>query len=212
MAMFPAYLVDRYHRFRDADYTQLAARYRELTEKGQSPQVLIISCCDSRVEPERIFNALPGELFVVRNVANLVPPFETGGGYHGVSAAVEFAVLGLKVKDIVVLGHASCGGIAAALAQEPGAQPETQFVSKWVSMLTETRAQTLFRNQEKAREELQLELELAGIQTSLKNLRTFPFIADLESKGALSLHGAHFGIAEGKLSVLDTETGQFENI
>ncbi|MGL4395935.1 MAG: carbonic anhydrase, partial [Hyphomicrobium sp.] len=200
MSSFPDSLTDRYHRFKLRNFYPNADQYEELATYGQNPEVMMISCCDSRVDPETIFNAKPGELFVVRNVANLVPPYETSGRFHGVSTAIEYAVLNLRVKHLVVMGHSGCGGIRAALDQSAAIQTEAQFISRWMSMLDDARLSVLAANQMKSMAEKQLLLEKEGIKHSIKNLRTFPFVSENEDKGRLSLHGAHFEIKTGVLS------------
>lgn len=209
MSSFPETLTDRFRRFKHRIFFPNADQYEELATYGQSPEIMMVSCCDSRVDPETIFNAIPGELFVVRNVANLIPPFETGGRFHGVSASIEFAVLNLRVKHIVVLGHSGCGGIKAALNQSAMIQTEAMFISKWMSMLDEARLSVLASKQNASVAEQVHNLELEGIKASLKNLRTFPFVREREDKGKLNLHGAHFDIKTGTLSVLNHSRGEF---
>ncbi|MCU0955317.1 MAG: carbonic anhydrase [Hyphomicrobium sp.] len=209
MSSFPETLTDRFRRFKHRIYFPNADQYEELATYGQSPEIMMVSCCDSRVDPETIFNAIPGELFVVRNVANLIPPFETGGRFHGVSASIEFAVLNLRVKHIVVLGHSGCGGIKAALNQSAMIQTEAMFISKWMSMLDEARLSVLASKQSATLAEQLQVLELESIKTSLKNLRTFPFVREREDKGKVNLHGAHFDIKTGTLSVLNHSRGEF---
>ena len=209
MSFFPDKLTDRYRRFKHRIFVPNADQYEELATYGQSPQTMIISCSDSRVDPETIFNAMPGELFVARNVANLVPPFETGGKYHGVSAGIEFAVMNLRVKHLVVLGHSGCGGIKAALDQSAAIETEGHFISRWMSMLDEARLSVLASHQMKSTAERLTALEREGIKNSLKNLRTFPFVRDLEDRGKLQLYGAHFDIRSGVLAALNSQTGEF---
>jgi len=210
---FPQPLIDRYQRFKFRHFSPNADRYHELAEEGQKPEVMIVSCCDSRCDPETIFSAMPGELFVVRNVANLVPPFETGGNYHGVSAALEFAVLNLRVKHIVIMGHSSCGGITASLQGRAAEETESRFISNWMSMLDEAKSRLQMAHPGVAdRATLQRELEYSGIVTSLDNLRTFPCVQQLEAKGSLKLHGAHFDIGAGMLSVLDEGAKEFRAV
>ncbi len=209
MTQFPEHLCDRYRRFKFRHFTPNADRYEELATHGQNPDVMIVSCCDSRVDPETIFSAMPGELFVMRNVANLVPPYETDGKFHGVSAALEFAILNLRVKHVVVMGHASCGGIKAALEQTAAKQTDALFISKWMSMLEDARLAVLSKHQGLSSAERLRALEMEGIKTSLKNLRTFPCIQALEAKGRVNLHGAYFDIASGTLSVLNQLTGEY---
>jgi len=209
MSLFPETLTDRYRRFKHRIFVPNADQYEELATYGQDPEIMMISCSDSRVDPETIFSAMPGELFVVRNVANLVPPFETGGKYHGVSAAIEFAVLNLRIKHLVVLGHAGCGGVKAALDQSAAIQTEAHFISRWMSMLDDARLSVLASHQMKSAKERQDALERESIKLSIKNLRTFPFVREREDKGKLNIHGAHFDIKSGTLSVLSHSRGEF---
>jgi len=209
MKSFPEVLKARYQRFKDGEFLPNAADFEQMAAIGQSPDVMVVSCCDSRVPPEAVFSSGPGEMFVVRNVANLVPPFETSGRFHGVSAALEFAVLNLAVKHIVIMGHSGCGGIKTALNQSAAEQTELRFISNWMSMLDDVKLSVLSANQTADKEHVQAELELYGIQASLKNLRTFPFIKELEDEGRLDLHGAHFHVGTGELKVLDEENGKF---
>jgi carbonic anhydrase len=203
------HLMDGYQRFREHGWTPNRERWQTLRE-GQSPEVMVIACSDSRVDPAQVFDVDPGEIFVVRNVAAMVPPFETTPGHHGVSAALEFAVQVLQVKEIVVLGHGMCGGCKAALTQElHGTEPgEGGFVADWISLLDEARAPiaaalgTEGRPAERAMEE-------AGVKVSLANLRTFPCIRRKERDGVLRLRGAFFAITDGVLHVLDEESGAF---
>jgi carbonic anhydrase len=201
-----ASLIEGYKRFRDDAYVKQKARFDALASDGQSPPVMIISCCDSRVDPATVFDTVPGQVFALRNVANLVPPYETGGGLHGVSAAIEFGCLGLEVRHIVVLGHAQCGGIKASLDGGDLGQPGRSFVDDWVDIIKDARDIVLASECE----DRQKALELEAIRVSLKNLRSFPFIAERESTGLLKLHGAYFGIADGFLHVLDEFSGRFE--
>ncbi|HEY0113764.1 MAG TPA: carbonic anhydrase [Allosphingosinicella sp.] len=199
-------LIDGYRRFRDNGWAQQRERWAQLAE-GQSPKVMIIACSDSRVDPTQIFDAGPGEMFVVRNVANLVPPFETGGGHHGVSAALEFAVTQLQVEEVVVLGHGSCGGCAAALTGHFDQAPhgEGHFIADWIELLREAREKV---RREQGPDDFRA-MELEGVRVSLANLRTFPWVHEREADGRLKLHGAYFAIADGMLHVLDEESGAF---
>ena len=206
----PADLLEGYHRFRDHRYAQEELHYRQVAE-GQSPHTMVIGCADSRVDPATIFDAKPGELFVVRNIAALVPPYEESGTYHGTSAAVEFAVTSLKVKRIVVLGHGLCGGVAASLAAADK-QPVGRFIGPWVEMLTPIRDELLERLPSSCSQTHQKALERMAIQQSLENLLTFPFVSDAVDEGRLNLEGAWFSIAEGKLRWLDWESGEFGEI
>ncbi|PCG15865.1 MULTISPECIES: carbonic anhydrase [Sphingomonas] len=201
-------LIDGYYKFRGTEWLEERERWKELAE-GQSPRVMVIACSDSRVEPATIFGSRPGEIFVVRNVANLVPPFETGGGLHGVSAALEFAVTVLKVDEILVLGHGACGGVKAALSGDlkDAAPGEGGFVASWIKLLDDARAKVIAEHGKTP--EGQTALEQEGVRTSLKNLMTFPFVKERVEAGTLELHGAVFAIADGKLRVLQ-DSGAFE--
>jgi carbonic anhydrase len=203
--MLPERLTQGYRAFLDERFARERSRYEALAE-GQSPEIMLISCCDSRVSPEVVFDASPGELFVVRNVANLVPPYETGGEYHGTSAALEFAVQALRVKHIVVLGHARCGGIRA-FADESAPLSPGDFIGRWMNLIAPA-AERLGPRQEPLDSYLD-KLELAAIENSLRNLMTFPCVKILVERGKLQLHGAYFGIASGVLMVRDPETGAF---
>ena len=205
-------LIDGYHRFRATDWQHERERWAELAE-GQSPKVMVIACSDSRVEPSIILDSRPGEIFVVRNVAALAPPYETTPGHHGVSAALEFAVTQLEVEEIVVMGHGLCGGCAAALTgQFDGTEPgEGQFIAGWVSLLDEAR-NAVAANHPELNWEAFISMELKAVQVSLANLRTFPFVAAREADGRLSLHGCHFSVADGKLYLLDEAEDVFRPV
>lgn len=201
-------LIAGYRRFKSNGWTQQRERWSQLAE-GQSPKLMVIACSDSRVDPTIIFDTSPGEIFVVRNVANMVPPFETSPGHHGVSAALEFAVTQLEVPEIVVLGHQSCGGCAAALSQrfsdaEPG---KGGFISDWVSLLDEARERVLEKHGHG--EGAQRAMEFEAVKVSITNLRTFPFIPERENAGTLKIHGAYFAVADGILHLLDEGSGEF---
>jgi carbonic anhydrase len=207
--MFPIQLVDGYRAFLSDRLPKEQSRFEELAQSGQNPEVMIIGCCDSRVSPEVIFNARPGEVFVVRNVANLVPPFSPDGELHGTSAALEYAVQALKVKHIVVMGHARCGGIRAFADDSQGPLSSGDFIGKWIRLLAPAAEKTGGFGINESLPVYVERLALAGIQASLDNLRTFPCVKILEEKGRLQLHGAYFDVATGVLMVLDPESGQF---
>lgn len=209
MAQFPESLTDRFQRFKFRHFDTHRETYEELAEHGQSPEVMVVSCCDSRCDPETIFSAKPGELFVVRNVANLVPPYETGGKFHGVSAALEFAVLNLRVKHMVIMGHTKCGGIRVCVEGGAAKQTEAMYISRWMSILEDSRMSVLASHQNSPRPKVIEAMEQAGVVTSLKNLRSFPFVKESEDRGKLSLHGCVFDIATGSLMVLNEGTGSF---
>lgn len=198
-------LLQGYERFRAGRYHSERRRWETLAT-GQEPPVMIIGCCDSRVDPATIFDTEPGQAFILRNVANLVPPFEQAGGLHGVSAALEFGVTKLHVRHIVVMGHGACGGITAALGGH--GDPDRTFIDRWIALLDPA----LERVRASAADDPQRALELEGIRTSLANLRTFPFVAEREQAGELKLHGCHFAIAEGRLWELDEAAGTFHQV
>ena len=204
-------LLRGYHRFRADGYPVQKERFDHLVSEGQSPKLMIIGCSDSRVDPSQIFDVDPGEIFVVRNVAALVPPFETSPGQHGVSAAVEFAVNFLKVRQIVVMGHGMCGGCKVALSRElHGSAPgDGGLIANWVSLLDDARTDVIAHHG-CAGEAAERAMEMAAVRVSLANLRTFPNVQMREADGSLKLRGGFFSIAEGVLYVLDEETGQFQ--
>jgi len=203
-------MLDGYRRFRNTGWTQQRERWDELAE-GQSPSVMVIACSDSRVDPAQIFDTSPGQIFVVRNVAALVPPFETNPGHHGVSAALEFAVQVLKVSEIVVMGHGKCGGCKAALSQELKDAPpgEGGFIANWIDMLDEARDNVIARFGDERGHDAHRAMEQEGVKVSLANLRTFPCVRAKERSGELKLIGSFFAIADGQLHLLDENTGEF---
>lgn len=205
-------MIDGYRRFRVTDWHEEHLRWAELAE-GQSPKVMVLACSDSRVEPAVIFDATPGEMFVVRNVAALAPPYETTPGHHGVSAALEFAVTQLEVEEIVVMGHGLCGGCAAALTGQfdNAASGEGKFIADWVNLLASAQQAVRSKHLELGPEAF-VEMELQAVKVSLSNLRTFPWIADREKAGKLSLHGCHFSIADGRLNMLDEAEDTFRPV
>lgn len=196
-------LIEGYARFRRDDWSRERERWSELAA-GQNPKIMILACSDSRVDPAQIFDVRPGEIFVVRNVAALAPPFETSRGFHGVSAALEFAVTQLDVADVLVMGHGKCGGCQAALTGQFDSTPpgEGHFIADWVRMLDGPR-NAVRAVHDALDDQAFLDMEHAAVRVSLANLRTFPWIADREASGSLKLHGAHFSIAEGRLYMLD---------
>jgi carbonic anhydrase len=203
MTMLPQRLREGYAAFRDGRLAAEQSRYRDLAEHGQTPQSMVIGCCDSRVSPEVIFDVGPGELFVVRNIANLIPPYSPDSGYHGVSSALEYGAAILKVRHIVVLGHARCGGVQA-FAEGAAAG---DFIGRWISLLEPAAA--AIGPSERAADDFPRRLEQASIIASLQNLRTFPFIKTRCDDGTLTLHGAYFAVASGELSALDPASGRF---
>jgi carbonic anhydrase len=208
MLTFPKRLIAGYRDFAANRLLAEQSRYRELSEHGQSPETMLIGCSDSRVAPETIFDAGPGELFVVRNVANLVPPYAPDGEAHGVSAALEFAVQVLRVKHIVVMGHAQCGGVKALAQQDSAPLSPGDFIGRWMSIIESDPAKLKPHDGESPKAFL-TRLEQGVIKRSLQNLMTFPCIRILVERGSLQLHGAYFGVAEGDLYILDKATGKF---
>ena len=203
-------LVDGYRRFRTNRYPAEAELYSGLAEAGQSPKTMIVACCDSRVDPAAIFSAGPGEFFVVRNVANLVPPFEPLGDAHSTRAALECAVASLNGENIIVMGHEGCGGVCACLDGAFDAEHPRGFINRWMSLLGAARAEALRDTAGALIKARQQALEHASIRHSLKNLLTFPFIKERVDDGRLRVRGAYFGITTGELLALDAETGEFE--
>ncbi|MDC0886382.1 carbonic anhydrase [Altererythrobacter sp.] len=208
-----AALLRGYRRFRAAGYPKQRARYDELVSHGQHPKLMIIGCSDSRVDPAQIFDVDPGEIFVVRNVAALVPPFETTPGHHGVSAAIEFAVQMLQVKQIVIMGHGMCGGCQAALTQnfQGMKHGEGGFVADWISLLEDAREPVAAQFGTSGRE-AERAMELAAVRLSISNLMTFPWVREKVESGALKLRGAFFAISEGVLYHLDPDVDEFQPV
>ena len=200
-------LIEGYQEFRAGDFAEQKALYEELGTKGQKPKVMLIACSDSRADPSDIFNAYPGEMFVLRNVANIVPPVDATE-FDGVAAAIEYAVTVIKVEALVVMGHESCGGIAGCLAGM-GHDPDAGYVGRWVSIINEVRDRVLAKNLPE--DQVSFEMELEGVRQSLTNLMTFPFVKHAVESGQLSLQGAYFSIIQAKL-MMANEQGEFELI
>lgn len=199
---FPQRLLDGYSSFRAGRYAVEADRYQRLGTGAQKPTVMIIACCDSRAAPETIFDAGPGEIFVMRNVANLVPPYAPDGKHHATSAAIEFAVLSLGVKHVVVMGHGRCGGIRAVVE---GGDPLSSgdFIGKWMSDVKDVAGAV--RETHDHAHDLQTAVEHASVEHSLANLRTFPWLRMRENRQEISVHGAWFDISLGELHVFDEQ-------
>ena len=210
MSLFPQQLLQGYRTFTSQRLPTEQSRYRELSDRGQSPEVMVIGCCDSRVSPEVIFDAGPGELFVVRNVANLVPVYQPDGGAHGVSAALEYAVRALHVKHIVVLGHAQCGGIRAFIDNIDPLSPG-DFIGRWMAMFVKP-GEVVEQRDRESMQDFTIRIEKAAVFRSLENLMTFPFVRDPVENGAMELHGAYFGVASGRLLVRNERSGAFEPV
>lgn len=210
MSPFPERLLSGYQAFVTQRLPTEQSRYRELSQGGQSPEVMVIGCCDSRVSPEVIFDAGPGELFVARNVANLVPVYQPDGNAHGVSAALEYAIEVLRVKHIVVLGHAQCGGIRAFVDKSAPLSPG-DFIGKWMSMFIKPGEKVEQRDHE-TMQQFVTRIEKAAVLRSIENLMTFPFVKKRVEENELKLHGAYFGVAEGSLSIVDQTTNEFSRV
>jgi carbonic anhydrase len=208
--LFPQQLIDGYRAFLIGRLRHEQDRYRGLAESGQSPQIMVIGCCDSRVSPEVIFDARPGELFVVRNVANIVPPYAPDGHAHGVSAALEFGVGALKVRHIVVLGHAQCGGVKA-FAEDAEPLSPGDFIGNWMKLMSPA-AEKLGPRGTLSRDEYLTRLEQANVVNSIDNLMTFPRLRTMIERRQVLVHGAYFGVATGQLSVRDPATEKFVQV
>jgi len=207
---FPQRLIDGYSTFRSERLPQEQTRFRDLAEQGQAPEVMVIGCCDSRVSPEVIFDVGPGELFVARNIANLVPPYTPDSAQRAMSAALEFAVQALKVKHIVVLAHAQCGGIRA-YAEEAEPLSPGDFIGNWMSII-EPAAKAVGPRGERSFTEYVTALEQTAAVKTLDNLMTFPYVRRRVEAHELQLHAAYFGVATGDLSVYDAAAREFERV
>ena len=209
----PSYLLQRYHGWKATTYSENQAWYRRLASEGQRPRAMVISCCDSRVHVTSIFGADQGEFFIHRNIANLVPPFEPDGDYHGTSAAVEYAVTALNVAHLIVLGHSNCGGVQGCIDMCKGNAPELEekasFVGRWMDIL---RPKYGLVADETDPEEQARQLEKYSVVTSLENLMTFPFIKERVDQGVLSMHGLWTDIGEGGLESYNPTVKEFQAV
>jgi len=204
-------LIDGYRRFHDNYFvTDEQQLFAELSQ-GQKPSTLVIACSDSRVDPAIVLDCKPGDLFVVRNVANLVPPYEKGGGYHGVSAALEFGVCALEVQHIIVLGHRQCGGIKALFEGIPEGM-EGEFIKPWVGMAKRAADRVNAEHGHETADDKLCACEMAGIVVSLENLQTFPFIRSRVEQGLIKLHGWYFDIINGEMKAYDADQLKFETL
>ena len=202
----PKSLIDGHLRFRRDVHAKDRGRYRQLAELGQAPTAMVIACCDARVDVSAIFDAEAGALFIMRNVANLVPPYEPEGKYHGTSAAVEYAVMALKVPHLIVLGHSHCGGVNTYRRGVRDKVPEHGFIGRWLTLLDNL---PLIESDIFAYGD-ELAFEFAAVRSSIANLGTFPFIQKHVAEGLLALHGLHFDLGSGQLLLLEEETGRFK--
>jgi carbonic anhydrase len=198
-----------FERFQQKYFAGEPGLYARLNQ-GQQPRAMVIACCDSRVDPLRMLGADPGELFVVRNVANLVPPYERNAPAPGIRADVEFAVKGLNVKHILVLGHSSCGGIRALMEGEGITENQYEFIGAWVSIAAQARERTLREMPGATLAEQAKACELLAVRLSLDNLMSFPWIHERVTAGALELHGWYFDMECGELLGYAEKSGRFE--
>jgi carbonic anhydrase len=227
MAKFPQKLLDGYQGFLHSTYRKRSDHYRDLAASGQQPEALVIACCDSRAAPEIIFDSGPGEIFVLRNVANLVPPYNAEGRYRSSVASIEFAVVSLGVRHIVVMGHGRCGGVAAALDERRQMLDEGDAIGHWISLLDPAIDRVAHGEGHDAVRHMHIDhpedmhihpgqdprhtaVECMSVRESIENLRTFPYVRDREADGRLTLHGAWFDISEGVLWVYDPDRKVFE--
>jgi carbonic anhydrase len=201
----PRTLVEGHFRFRRDQHAKNRGRYLQLAELGQAPMAMVIACCDARVDVSAIFDAEPGALFIMRNVANLVPPYEPEGKYHGTSAAVEYAATALKVPHVIVLGHSHCGGVDTYRRGVRDKVPEHGFIGRWLTLLDDLKLveSDIFAYGD------EMAFELAAVRSSIANLHTFPFIQKRLKEGLLALHGLHFDLGSGQLLSLEPETARF---
>ena len=204
----PAQLIEGFSRFRERHFAKNDALFRELVEQGQTPKIMVVACCDARVDPALVLDCAPGDLFVIRNVASLVPPAENQGHYHGTSAALEFGVRKLNDEHLIVLGHAHCGGIRALL--EGDMQKEDVFISEWMGIADAAREQVNLEFADAGSAARHRACEQQAILISLRNLMTFSWIRERVEQGMLSLHGWYFDIERGELLGYDTSAKQFE--
>lgn len=205
----PEQLIEGFRRFRERHFASDNVLYSRLVARGQTPRTLVVSCCDSRVDPALVLDCAPGDLFVIRNVANLVPPSEnSNSGHHGTSAALEFGVRNLKVEHIIVFGHAQCGGIRALVETGASNNPES-YIDDWMHLADSARAEVLQEMPEATPEEKMHACELRAILVSLRNLITFPWIRERVENGTLTLHGWYFDIEDGRLLQYDAAADTF---
>ncbi len=209
----PADLIAGFHRFREQHFAHDDALYRQLVQEGQAPKILVVGCCDSRVDPALVLDCAPGDLFVIRNVANLVPPDENRiGGRHGTSAALEYGVKTLGVEHVIVLGHAHCGGIRALMSGSGIADGQESFINSWMRLAEQARSKVLQEMPQASNEELERACEQQAILSSLDNLMTFSWIRERVEQGTLRLHGWYFDIEHGQLMRYDASSQRFEPV
>lgn len=201
-----------YREFKTGMHDMARDRYSDLVKQGQHPGAAVVACSDSRVDPAFVFRAEPGEIFMIRNVANLVPPMEEGGKFHGTSAALEYAVMALQVPNIVVLGHAHCGGIKAMIDGDRVTEEGFKYVPDWVSMLAAAHRRVLATMPDATEQEVQHACERNAVLVSLENLTTFPWIRERIANKSLKLHGWYFDIETAQLEIYNPMSGRFEEV
>lgn len=207
-------LIEGYRRFRRGRYQEQRERYDALAALGQKPRVMVIACCDSRVDPTIVFDAAPGQMFVLRHIAALVPPCERDGKHHSASAAIEYAITQLGIDHVVIFGHGRCGGIQASLSGQFAQAPECNggFIHHWMEIIEPAREKVLAAATISPDIDAQRALELASVRVSMDNLRTFPFVREAEEAGKLTIHGTYFDISDGILRVLVRATNRWEEV
>ena len=203
-------LLNGFRKFRETLYRKNPERYRDLLSKGQSPRFAVVACSDSRVDPAIALQTEPGDIFAIRNIAALVPPYEDDERHHGTSAAIEYAVRDLKVGHVIIIGHAHCGGIANMIRKQEGAESTDTFISTWTDLLQQARERALKAEPSLEGVALQAASERQAVLVSLENLNAFPFVSEAVAAGTLSLHGWYLNIFEAMLEVFNPETGTFE--
>ena len=209
----PSDLISGFHRFREQHFTDDDALYRQLVQDGQTPKILVVACCDSRVDPALVLDCAPGDLFVIRNVANLVPPAESrDNGRHGTSAALEYGVRFLGVEHVIVLGHAHCGGIRSLFNGSSTAGAQASYINSWMRLAQDAQNKVLAEMPHATPEEHERACEQQGILCSLKNLMTFDWVNNAVTAGTLKLHGWYFDIEHGQLLCYDATTRRFEEL
>ncbi len=211
MTASPKQLILGFQRFREQYFASKDGMFQQLVEYGQTPKTLVVACCDSRVDPALVLNCAPGDLFVIRNVANLVPPLEQRAGHHGTTAAVEYGVRNLGVEHIIVLGHAHCGGINA-LVQGAGVANPDSFIGDWMHLVESARSSVMTEMPEASAADQVRACEQRAILVSLRNLMTFPWVREGTEKGTLTLHGWYFDLEHGQLLGYNADTGRFESL
>jgi carbonic anhydrase len=205
-------LLSGFRKFREMYFEKAPGLYRDLLIHGQNPRFAVVACSDSRVDPAIVLQAEPGDIFAVRNVAALVPPYEEDGRYHGTSAALEFAVTVLHVEQIIIIGHAHCGGVAAMVRKQEGAEVGGKFIGDWTDLLREARERALAEDPGLDGEALLSASERRSVLLSLDNLTTFPFVRAAMAAGNLSLHGWYLNIFEGALEIWNPDNETFERL